>query len=230
MKDLGIAKRIMGIDIIRSRQKHLFLSQKNYLEKVLNRFNMRESKPVTTPLAPHFKLSREQAPKTEDDKEDMDKIPYASCVGSLMYSMVCTRPDLAYALSVVSRFISDTGIEHWKALKWIMRYVKGTLDLGLMYSANSEYRTEIEGYVDSDYAGSLDTRRSLTGYAFTALGGCIGWKSNLQKVVALSSTEAEYMVATEAIKEAIWLKGFTGELGYIQKTSQCYATTKVLCI
>lgn len=214
MKDLGSAKRILGIDIIRSRPNYLALCQKAYLEKVLVKFKMSEVKPVNTPLAPHFKLSQEQSPKTNDELEQMDKVPYASCIGSLMYSMVCTRPDLAYALSVVSRFISNPGDEHWKALKWIMRYVKGSLDIGLVYSADAHYETEIAGFVDSDYAGSLDTRRSLTGYAFTALGGCISWKSNLQKVVALSTTEAEYMAATEAIKEALWLKGFAAELGF----------------
>ncbi|KAM6570403.1 hypothetical protein CsatB_018388 [Cannabis sativa] len=144
----------------------------------------------------------------------MDSMPYASCVGSLMYCMVCTRPDLAYALIMVSRFIADPGKEHWSAVKWILRYLKGSMDIGLVYDNKFQEGIEVNGYVDSDYAGSIDTRRSITGYAFTVLGGCISWKSNLQKVVALSSTEAEYMAATEAIKEAIWLKGFTHELGF----------------
>ena len=215
MKDMGEAKRILGIDIRRERPTRITLSQRDYIQKVLVKFCMSESKPVTTPLAPHFKLSQSQSPETEEEKAYMDSIPYASCVGSLMYCMVCTRPDLAYGLSMVSRFISDPGNEHWSAVKWILRYLKGTMDVGLEYNNNSDNQVEdVTGYVDSDYAGSIDTRRSITGYAFTVLGGCVSWKSNLQKVVALSSTEAEYMAATEAIKEAIWLKGITTELGF----------------
>ncbi|KAM6572601.1 hypothetical protein CsatA_016681 [Cannabis sativa] len=173
---------------------------------------MDKAKQVTSPIAPHFKLTQAQSPKTEVDKRFMDNIPYASCVGSLMYSMVCTRPDLAYAMSVVNRFIANPGTEHWAAVKWTLRYVKGTLDIGLKFHKDNISPCDVTGYVDSDYAGSIDTRRSLTGYCFTVLGGCVCWKSNLQKVVALSTTEAEYMAATEAIKEAVWLKGFAQEM------------------
>ncbi|KAM6546251.1 hypothetical protein CsatB_026987 [Cannabis sativa] len=144
----------------------------------------------------------------------MDGIPYANCVGCLMYVMVCTRPDLAYAMSIVSRFVANPGQLHWEAVKWVMRYVKGSLNMGLIYKTTEKGGCEVEGFIDSDYAGCIDTKRSLTGYIFTALGGCISWKSNLQKVVALSSTEAEYMAATEAIKEALWLKGLSKELGF----------------
>ena len=213
MKDLGEAKKILGIEIKRKRPGRITLSQQQYLSKVLDRFNMNKAKPVSTPLAPHFKLSKEQSPKTESERIYMDKVPYASCVGSLMYAMVCTRPDLAQAMSIVSRFISDPGESHWDALKWIIRYVKGSIDIGLIYDQKMNNSDLVVGYVDSDYAGCLDTRRSTTGYVFTAQGGCISWKSTLQKVVALSSTEAEYMAATEAIKEAIWIKGLTQELG-----------------
>ncbi|XP_060959182.1 secreted RxLR effector protein 161-like [Cannabis sativa] len=175
---------------------------------------MSDSKPVQTPLAPHFKLTKDQSPTIDEERAFMDTIPYTNGVGSLMYVMVCTRPDLAYSLSIVSRFIGDPGQEHWSALKWILRYVKGSLDIGLTFGNKSNSQEELTGFVDSDYAGSIDTRKSLTGYAFTVLGGCVSWKSNLQKVVALSSTEVEYMAATKAVKEAIWLKGLTKELGF----------------
>ena len=115
----------------------------------------------------------------------MSRIPYASGVGSLMYAMVGTRPDLAHAMSVVSRFIANPGEEHWTALKWIMRYVKGSLNMGLVFCKDDNHSVQVNGYVDSDYAANLDTRRSLTGFVFTVLGGCVSWKSNLQKVVAL---------------------------------------------
>ena len=214
MTDLGKAKKIPGIEIRRKRPDYITRNQEEYLKKVLKKFNMDKSKSVATPLAAHFKLSKDQAPKTEKEREEMDAIPYASGVGSLMYAMVCTRPDIAHAMSIVSRFIADPGEAHWSALKWIMRYLAGTLSLGLTYSSMNRTETDVIGYVDSDYAGCIDTRRSLTGYVFTMQGGCVSWKSNLQKVVALSSTEAEYMAATEAVKEAIWLKGLASEIGF----------------
>lgn len=118
MKDLGPAKKILGMEIIRQRSHgKLFLSQKGYIERVLGRFNMLNSKPVTTPLGHHYKLSERQSPQKDEERAYMSKIPYASGVGSLMYAMVCSRPDLAYAVSMVSRFMANPGQEHWKALK-----------------------------------------------------------------------------------------------------------------
>jgi len=138
----------------------------------------------------------------------MENIPYSSAVGSLMYLMVCTRPNVTQAISVVSRYLACPGRGHGEAVKWIFRYLKGTLNAHLEFGGNGI----LTGYVDSDFGGDLDKRRSLTDYVFT-LGGCaISWKSTLQSTVALSSTEAEYMAITKAIKEAIWLKAFLGEI------------------
>ena len=124
MKDLGPAKQILGVRIHRYRKdKKLYISQEQYIEKVLERFNMNNAKVVSSPLATHFKLSTKQSPSTDEEKEDMERIPYASAVGSLMYAMVCTRPDIAHAVGVVSRFLSNPGREHWNAVKWIMRYL-----------------------------------------------------------------------------------------------------------
>ncbi|KAG8486717.1 hypothetical protein CXB51_020156 [Gossypium anomalum] len=173
------------------------------------RFNMRSAKPVSTPLAAHFRLSSTLSPQSDDEIEYMSHVPYSSAVGSLMYAMVCSRPDLSYAVSAVSRYMANPGKEHWKAVQWILRYLRGTTDVCLQFG-----RTEdgVIGYVDADFAGDLDRRRSLTGYVFT-IGGCaISWKATLQTTVALSTTEAEYMAITEACKEAIWLKGLFSEL------------------
>ncbi|KAG8481484.1 hypothetical protein CXB51_026330 [Gossypium anomalum] len=173
------------------------------------RFNMRSAKPVSTPLAAHFRLSSALSPQSDDEIEYMSHVPYSSAVGSLMYVMVCSRPDLSYAVSAVSRYMANPGKEHWKAVQWILRYLRGTTDVCLQFG-----RTEdgVIGYVDADFAGDLDRRRSLTGYVFT-IGGCaISWKATLQTTVALSTTEAEYMAITEACKEAIWLKGLFSEL------------------
>ncbi len=105
MKGLGVVKQILGMRIIRDKANGtLKLSQSEYVKKVLSRFNMNEAKPVSTPLGSHFKLSKEQSPKTEEERDHMSKVPYASAIGSLMYAMVCTRPDIAHAVGVVSRF------------------------------------------------------------------------------------------------------------------------------
>ena len=125
MKDLGQAQQILGMKIIRDRKsRKLFLSQEEYVERVIKRFNMENAKPVGTPLANHFKLSKKNCPSSEKEKEEMKAVPYSSAVGSLMYAMVCTRPDIAHAVGVVSRYLANPGKQHWEAVKWILRYLK----------------------------------------------------------------------------------------------------------
>ncbi|KAH9801638.1 hypothetical protein KPL71_001098 [Citrus sinensis] len=219
MKDLGCAKRILGMDIIRNRAAGtIFVSQERYILKVLDRFDMLDAKSVQTPLGSQFKLSKMQAPVTDQDKSLMSEVPYAQAVGSLMYAMVCTRADIAYAVSLVSRFMSDPGKEHWDAVKWIMRYLRGTPDHGLLYGRSKQDEKSIVGYVDSDFAGDLDGRKSISGYLFMVNGCLISWKATLQSVVTLSSTEAEFVAATKAVKEGKWLGGILNELWLKQKT------------
>ena len=120
MKELGEAKKILGMEI--SRDKHhrkIYLSQRSYLAKLLARFGMSDAKAVKVPFASHFKLSSDQSPKDEDSRKEMANIPYSSAVGSLMYGMVCTRPDLAHGMSVISRFMANPGKPHWLAVKWM---------------------------------------------------------------------------------------------------------------
>ena len=147
--------------------------------------------------------------------EDMLSVPYSSAIGSIMYIMICTRPDLAHSISLLSKYMSNPGREHWEAVKWLLKYIKGTLTEGLVYHSSKE-GVKLIGFVDSDYAGDRDKRRSTTAYVFTVCGNCVSWKSQLQSVVALSSTEAEYIVATEAAKEAMWIKGLLMELKLMQ--------------
>ena len=214
MKDLGPAKQMLGMRITRDRKaKKLWLSQEKYVERVLERFNMKDAKSVSTPLANHFKLSRSFCPTTTDEKEKMASIPYSSAVGSLMYCMVCTRPDIAHAVSTVSRFLSNPGKEHWEAVKWIFKYLRGTSKLCLSFGGS---KPVLEGFTDADMAGDLDGRKSTSGFLFTFAGGAVSWQSKLQKCVALSTTEAEYIAATEAAKEMLWMKRFVQELGLMQ--------------
>jgi len=142
------------------------------------------------------------SPKIVEEREYMTHIPYASAVGSLMYAMVCTRPDLSKAVSMVSRYMHDLGQGHWEAVNWILWYIKGTIDVGLVFEKDSIGKQDCIRYVDSDYAGDLDKRWSTTGYVFTLSQAPVSWRSILQSTVALSTTEAEYMAMTEAMCNA----------------------------
>ncbi|KAL8469102.1 hypothetical protein ACS0TY_032080 [Phlomoides rotata] len=138
---------------------------------------MNQSKSVSTPFGQHLKLSMQQCPKSENDRSLMNKISYASSVGSLMYAMVCCTPDLTHAMSIVSRYMSDPGRPHWEAVKWIMRYLNGSVEKGLKFQKRAEGSVPLVGYVDADYATNIDTRKSLTGYVFTLFGTTVSWRS-----------------------------------------------------
>ncbi|WVZ07194.1 hypothetical protein V8G54_020540 [Vigna mungo] len=219
MKELGEARRILGIDIKRDRPGgNLFLSQECYLQKVISRYRMAESKMANTPVGQHLKLTKEQCPKTEEERKKMESVPFSNGIGSIMYGMVCTRPDVAHGVSVLSQFMVNPGPTHWEALKWMLRYIRGSLGTGLFFQNNFQGGGYIEGFVDSDFAGCLDTRKSRSGYVFTLFGTAVSWRSTLQSVVALSTTEAEYYALAEGVKEALWLKGLVRELGFDQKS------------
>ncbi|PNX72588.1 copia LTR rider, partial [Trifolium pratense] len=214
MKNPGNAKRILGMDILRDRSKgDLFLSHHDYLKKVVERFRMTDSKVMNTPLDHHSKLSIKQCPQSEDERKKMESTPFASGVGSIMYDMVCSRPDLSYAISVVSWFMANPGQVHWQALKWVLRYLNGSLKGGLKYKRTDPGRDALEGCVDSDYAGNIDNRKSLSGFVFTLFGTTVTWKANQQSVVALSTTQAEYIALVEGVKEA--------KVSFIWQTIKC---------
>ena len=126
----------------------------------------------------------------------MSHVPYASTVGSIMYVMVCTRLEISHAVSVVSRYMDHLEKIHWQAVKWILQHLRGTSHVGLVYDKNFDISREIVGYVDFDYVGDLDRRRSLTRYVFTLCGSVISWKATLQSTIALSTTKAEYITTT----------------------------------
>ena len=127
--------------------------------------------------------------------------------------MVCTRPDIAHAVGVVSRFMVNLGKEHWEAVKWIFRYLRGSSKSCLSFGSSKPI---LEVYTDANMAGDLDGRKSTSGFLFTFVGGAVSWQSKLKKCVTLSTTEAEYIVATEAGKEMLWMKQFLQDLGLKQ--------------
>ena len=131
---------------------------------------MGDAKSVRTPLASHFRLPKDHSPKTEEEKDFMAKVPYALVIGSLMYAMTCTRPDISHAVGVVSRYMSNPGKLHWEAVKWILRYLRGMTERCLTFRRDE---LKLEGYVDSDFTGEVDHRRSTTRYVFTMAGTVI---------------------------------------------------------
>jgi len=214
MKDLGEAAYILGIKIYRDRSRRLIgLSQSTYLDKILKKFRMDESKKGFLPMLQGKTLSKTQSPATAEDREVMNKIPYASAIGSIMYAMLCTRPDVAHAISLTSRYQSDPGLEHWTAVKNIFKYLRRTKDMFLIYGGEEELVAKC--YVDASFDTDPDDSKSQSGYVFVMNGGAVSWRSSKQSVVAGSSTEAEYVAASEAAQEAVWMKEFISELGVV---------------
>jgi hypothetical protein len=201
MKDLGEAKGCLGIRIALKKGK-IELDQEIYLKEVLERFNMADCKPVSTPVQTGSMLT-----KSSDEAEiDRNDIPYQEAIGCLLYLARGTRPDIAFAVNLVSRFNNCFKQSHWTAVKRIMRYLNGTRTRKLQYTAGG-----LLGFVDADWGASVE-RKSTTGYVFLLAGGAISWKSQQQNTIATSSTTAELYAAYEAIIEAIWLKKLLVEL------------------
>ena len=199
------------MQILRGRKaKKLWLSQEKYIERVLERFNMKHPKPISTPLGSHFKLRKRTCSSSKKEKEDITSTIYSLAVRSLMYAMVCTQPDIAHAVGVVSRFMVNPGKDHWEAVKWVFKYLRGSSKLFLNFG---DFKPVLEGYVDANWAGDLNGRKSTSRYLFTFAGRAVSWQSRLQKYVALSTTKTEYIAANEVGKKMLWLKRFLQELG-----------------
>jgi hypothetical protein len=183
MKDLGATKKILGMRITRDRKNcDLTLSQGEYIEKVLERFRMKNAKPISTPFASHLKLTKEMCPKTQEEIEYMSKVPYSSTVGSLIYAMVFTRPDIVHAVGVVSRYMNNPCKVNWEAVKWSLGYLKGISTHALCFQGPD---TILHGYFDSYMAGDKDRRRSTTGYVFIVGGTTVSYVLKLKKVFSL---------------------------------------------
>lgn len=220
MTDNNEIEYILNIQIRRNRsQKTLTLSQDKYIFDLLTKFNMVASNPVATPLEAGIRYSRHQSDDLSPDQlELMKTIPYQQAIGSLQYLVTCTRWDLAFPISHLAQFMSNPAPVHWLGVKRIFRYLRGTSKQGLTYTAAlSPHSTlhQLRGWSDADWAGDPDTRKSTSGYIFQLDSSSIlSWQSRKQSIVALSSTEAEYIAAATATKELIWLQTIISELGY----------------
>ncbi|XP_055542859.1 uncharacterized protein LOC129728442 [Wyeomyia smithii] len=144
---------------------------------------MSNAKAVTTPMNAAGKLTKELAPQTPEEIERMKVMPYQEAVGCLMYLAQCTRPDILFAVNLMSRFNTNPGLRHWEAVKHIFRYLKGTSKMMLQYSVTGD--SKLIGYTDADWASDLDDRRSTSGYVFVMQGGAVSWSCRRQTTVSL---------------------------------------------
>ena len=217
MSDKKEVDYFLGMEIERDRkQKTLKIHQTRYVTDVLKKFNMMSANPVRSPMNSGTKLSKQHSPTSPQDVEFMKDKPYRQLIGSLLYAAISTRPDISYSVSFLSRFLSCPGPAHWKAAKRILRYLRGTISKGIVYSGPkysyySDNRLELIGYVDAAYGDDEDTRRSTSGFVFMLANGAITWQSKRQPTVAGSTAEAEYYGAYYACQEACWLLKFVKE-------------------
>jgi ribonuclease HI len=203
-RDMGAATAYLGMKIERDRgSRKIKLTQTLMTQELVAKYNMDDCKTKATPLSPSIKLSAE-----DGDPLDTDKFPYSQLVGSLMYIAVCTRPDISYAVGALARYMAKPTTVHWQAAKGVLRYLAGTADFGITFGSTTD---GLIGYCDADYAGDTDTRRSTTGYVFLMAGGAVSWSSKRQQTIAASTTEAEYMAAAAAVKEALWLRNLLAD-------------------
>lgn len=211
MTDLGKMKYFLGVEVVQNSDG-IYISQRKYAQEVLERFGMERSNSVKNPIVPGFKLMRDEGGVR------VDATQYKQMVGSLMY-LTATRPDLMYVMILVSRYMERPTELHMQAMKRILRYVKGTTDLGIFYKKGGDGK--LAAYSDSDYAGDIDDRRSTSGYVFLLSTGAVSWSSKKQPVVTLSTTEAEFIAAASCACQGIWMRRVLDKLGCNQ--SKCTA-------
>ncbi|XP_051135426.1 uncharacterized mitochondrial protein AtMg00810-like [Andrographis paniculata] len=214
MSHLGELHHFLGIKVEQSKSG-IFISQEKYAVEVLRKFNMEHANPVTTPCVTGLKLSK------NGEEKMVDTTMFRSLIGNLMY-LTATQPDIMFAVSLVSRFMEKPFSNPWEAAKRILRYVKGTLDYGIYYEANVPIK--LVGYTDSDLEGSCDDSRSTSGYVFNLGGGVVSWSSKKQPIVVLSTTESEYIAASLAGSQIVWLRGILESLSFKE-----HALTTLFC-
>jgi hypothetical protein len=213
LRDLGPISFLLGVQIDYDRNaRTIALSQKQYILDILERAGMSDCHPVTRPMDSGSKLSKEMEPQTKEEADEMKSVPYIHLVGAVNYLAISTRPDISFTISQLARFNTNPGIQHWCTLKHLLRYLKGSADLRLVYSPTQDPEL-FTTYVDADHGGDVDTGKSTTGYLVKMGTGAVAWSSKKQSIVALSTTEAEYVAAVSAGMEIVWTRNLFGELG-----------------
>lgn len=221
MKDLGEMSYCLGLgvhrDAIRSK---VFIEQSDYVRNLLELYGLSDCNAQPTPGAVGVKLSSEMCPQTDEDRRRVLKMEetmcYRSAVGNLTY-VLHTRPEISFALCEVARYVENPGPAHYVALKRIFRYLKGTVDYGILYSRSPDGNVVLSGASDSDWAGDIDSRKSTSGYVFNIGSGTVTSKSKKQSCTSLSSCQAEAVAGSSAGQEAVWLRHVLRDLGFEQK-------------
>lgn len=201
MKDMGLADVILGIKITRT-QNGLMIHQTHYVDKILEKFNSGDTSVARTPIdiSQHLSKNRDQS---------VAQLEYSRIIGSLMYLMSCTRPDIAYVVSRLSRYTSNPSTEHWKSITRLLRYLRYTREYGLHYT---RYPAVIEGYSDANWISDIKDSKATSGYVFTLGGAAVSWKSSKQTVIARSTMESEFIALDKCGEEAEWLRQFTEDI------------------
>lgn len=232
MRDLGPASYILRIAISRDQKmRTISLSQKQYINQVVERCGMSNSKPIWTPMAPNTQLLAENPDGNNTSIFKMkigdQNVSYASIVGSIMYAVMGTQPDLAYTVGGLGRFSSNPKAHHWTAAKRALCYLNATANMVLRFDGNdvsmdTDYKNNsnfsFHGFSDTDWSGDCDTSRSTSGFVFITARGAIGWGSKRQSLVALSSTKSEYIGLCCARQHLAWLRTFFEDVGHKQET------------
>jgi len=202
MTNMGLMEYFLGLEVNQG-EKGIFVSQERYAEEILNKFKMTNCNPILTLMEQGTKLSK------FDGGDRVDANKYRSLVGSLRY-LTSTRPDLLLSVGIVSRYMEELSYSHWKVLKRILRYIRGTISLGLYYTKSDNY--ELVGYSDSDWCGDVDDRKSTSEYVFFMGHIMFTWLSKKQPIVTLSTCEAGYVAASWCVCHAVWLRNLLSKL------------------
>ena len=211
MDDRGEVHFILGMEVKRDRKnRKMTICQKTYLNDVLDRFGMQNCKPVSTPMEAGKVFTA-----LAENEEPCDIKQYQTAIGSLNYAAIATRPDISTAVGKLSQYMRNPSKEHWAGVKRILRYIKGTVDHGLTFTYTDNF--VLNGFSDADWAGCVDSRKSTSGYAFFLGNSLISWASKKQSIVALSSTEAEYVALCGAAQETVWLRNLLQDVGLSQR-------------
>ncbi|KAI3757847.1 hypothetical protein L6452_05390 [Arctium lappa] len=196
-KDLGVTYVVLGIKIQRDPNGYTFI-QSHYVEKVLRKFRHYDDRPVVTSFDPSSQLKKNQG-------DSVSQLGYTQVLGTLMYIMNCMTPDLAYTMSILSRYSHNLDKDHWYALIRVFRYLKYTMNYGLHYT---KYPPVLQGYCDANWISNHSESKSTSGYVFTLGGAAISWKSSKQIANTWSTMEAKFVALDKAVEEAEWLKSF----------------------
>jgi hypothetical protein len=211
----GPTSFLLGVKLERDCQNRtISLSQPAYITSILHTYRMQDCNPSRTPMSEKKRLSSTMSPVSTEEKDDMKAVPYHEALGKLLYLSIATRPDILYAVGVLCRFSENPGREHWSAIKWVIRYLKGTRDFKLTYGPERATEDPFVTYSDADLGGNVDNSRSTAGFVISVGGGAVLWSSRLQRHTSLSSTESEYTTASATGCEIIWMREFLDEIGY----------------